>query len=223
MQATQPGCVVKQASESEFNYVKGYSAPLAAIQLPWPLLDLKRSQSYLPQTPSLRTTMLFIFFHFLVLLATGAMALSPRDAIHIDDIDRYDSFLEQLDLDVFLDMHMEKSMINIDVFRHPTNIRIRSEQFAPSAMAHEYFDQEEKMANEIFGVNPNDNGDLIGKTSCRMAEGSQTVFNSAAQLPIAVGTMDVHTALLYDRAVFGRNVVDEGQRQKALLSDPSSA
>ncbi|ATY62369.1 hypothetical protein A9K55_007106 [Cordyceps militaris] len=80
------------------------------------------------------------------------MALSPRDAIHIDHLDRYDSFMEQLDLDVFLDIYMDKSIITIDVYRYPTNTMVRSEQFTPSAVAQEYFDQEKKIADEMFGV-----------------------------------------------------------------------
>lgn len=102
--------------------------------------------------------MLFIIFQLLVLIASSAMVLSPRDAIHADDMDRYDLFMKQLAsaLDHFLSMHMEDSMITIDVLYHPTNVIARSEKFTPSAVAQEYFDQEEKMAVRIFGANPDE-------------------------------------------------------------------
>lgn len=115
--------------------------------------------------------MLFFIFQLLVLIASSAMALSPRDAIHVDDIDRYDSFIKQLDsaLDHFLDMYMENSMITIDVIQHPTNVTTRSERFTPSAVAQEYLDQEKKMADEILGVNLNEDGNMIARANCGIA------------------------------------------------------
>ncbi len=115
--------------------------------------------------------MLFFIFQLLVLIASSAMALSPRDAIHVDDIDRYDSFIKQLDsaLDHFLDMYMENSMITIDVIQHPTNVTTRSEKFTPSAVAQEYLDQEKKIADEILGVNPNEDGNMIARANCGIA------------------------------------------------------
>lgn len=84
--------------------------------------------------------------------------LSPRDAIHVDDIDRYDSFMKEMDsaLDSFLSMYMKNNMIAIDVHQTPTNNITRSEQFTPSAVAQEYFDQEKRMANGILGLDSSD-------------------------------------------------------------------
>lgn len=115
--------------------------------------------------------MLIIIFQLLVLITSSAMALSPRDAIHGNDIDRYDSFMAQLEsaLDHFLDMHMENSIIIIDVIQHPTNVTTRSEKFTPSAVAQGYFDQEKKMADEIFGPNPKEGGHLTERDGCGIA------------------------------------------------------
>lgn len=90
------------------------------------------------------------------------MMLSPRDAIHVDDRDRYDSFMKELEsaMDSFLSMYMDRSMIIIDVLQNPTNAITRSEQFTPSVVAQEYFDQEERMANEVFGKRAEDNRPL---------------------------------------------------------------
>lgn len=84
--------------------------------------------------------------------------LSPRDAIHVHDIERYDSFMNEMDsaLDSFLRMYMKNSMVAIDVYQNSTNNITRSEQFTPSAVAQEYFDQEERMANEILGFDSRD-------------------------------------------------------------------
>jgi hypothetical protein len=117
--------------------------------------------------------MLFVFLHLLVLIASSAMALSPRDAIHLDDIDRYDSFMKELDsaTDHFLDMYMKNSMITVDVLHYPTNVIARSEQFTPSSVAQEYFDQEKRMAEEILGADSKDDGNSLESRQCGSGPG----------------------------------------------------
>ncbi|KAL7923814.1 hypothetical protein ACQKWADRAFT_287933 [Trichoderma austrokoningii] len=79
------------------------------------------------------------------------MALSPRDAIHINDIDRYDAFLKDLTDNQFLDMYLNNGMVTIDVYQHPSNNLTRTEIFAPSSNAQPYFDQEKAAADKILG------------------------------------------------------------------------
>ncbi|KAJ5166662.1 uncharacterized protein N7482_005443 [Penicillium canariense] len=82
-------------------------------------------------------------------LATFIMALSPRDAIHLDELDRYDTFLSSLTDSQFLDMYLEDNQVKIDVYHHPSNEIARSESFTPSSSATQYFAQESTRANEL--------------------------------------------------------------------------
>ena len=87
--------------------------------------------------------------------AISAANLSPRDAIKIDDLGRYDKFLSTLKETQFLDMYLENSRVKIDVFEYPSNKRITSEIFTPSSSARQYFDQEKKLAEKLPCVPPN--------------------------------------------------------------------
>jgi hypothetical protein len=173
---------------------------------------------------------LFVFLHLLVLIASSAMALSPRDAIHLDDIDRYDSFMKELDsaTDHFLDMYMKNSMITVDVLYYPTNVIARSEQFTPSSVAQEYFDQERGWPKKFLEqtrktMETRLKADSVALARARtlgrgpmifiMSKGAQTAFNSVARLQIAGGTMAVHTATPCDRAAFGRSGAAEANTE----------
>lgn len=79
-----------------------------------------------------------------------AKALSPRSAIHEDDLDRYDAFMSNLHDSQFLDMYLENSQVKIDVYVHPSNELTLSEHFAPSDVAHQYFAQEAQRAQEVL-------------------------------------------------------------------------
>ncbi|PNY27283.1 Uncharacterized protein TCAP_02792 [Tolypocladium capitatum] len=70
------------------------------------------------------------------------MALSPRDAIHTDDLDRYDTFMSTVRDSQFLDMHMHNGTVKIDVYEHPSNALASSDTFTPSAGAASFFEQE---------------------------------------------------------------------------------
>ena len=89
---------------------------------------------------------LFIAMSF----AACAMALSPRSAIHEDELDRYDAFLSNLQDTQFMDMYLENSRVKIDVYEHPSNDLALSESFTPSDTAGQYFDQESQRAQEAL-------------------------------------------------------------------------
>lgn len=117
--------------------------------------------------------MLFTLFQALTLLVIGAMALSPRDAIHTNDIDRYDSFIKDLELmdDHFLDMYLNNSTVTVDVYQHPSNDLTRTEFFAPSSNAQQYFDQEQAAADEILGSDSQGDKSLAERDSCGSGPG----------------------------------------------------
>ncbi|KAL7798382.1 hypothetical protein V8C37DRAFT_399165 [Trichoderma ceciliae] len=112
--------------------------------------------------------MLFTLFQALTLLVISAMALSPRDAIHTNDIDRYDSFIKDLELmdDYFLDMYLNNGTVIIDVYQHPSNDLTRTELFAPSSNAQQYFDQEKAAADEILGSHSQADKSLAERGPC---------------------------------------------------------
>ncbi|KAK2684300.1 hypothetical protein QWA68_016846 [Fusarium oxysporum] len=83
--------------------------------------------------------------------ALSIMALSPRDAIHADDIERYDEFMNGLSESQFLDMHLENQVVKIDVYTHPSNDHVNTTEFKPSANANRYFEQENDRAVEVLG------------------------------------------------------------------------
>ncbi|KND89056.1 hypothetical protein TOPH_06263 [Tolypocladium ophioglossoides CBS 100239] len=89
------------------------------------------------------------------LWAAYVMALSPRDAIHTEDLDRYDTFMAKLTDTQFLDMQLQNGAVKIDVYQHPSNDLAGSEKFTPSASATKYFEQEVLRAEEAPAP-PND-------------------------------------------------------------------
>lgn len=89
---------------------------------------------------------LFIAMSF----AACAMSLSPRSAIHEDELDRYDSFLSALEDTHFMDMYLENGEVKIDVYEHPSNDLALSETFTPSDTASQYFAQENERAQEVL-------------------------------------------------------------------------
>lgn len=93
---------------------------------------------------------------FFALLTIGlwftsvAMALAPRDAIHTDDLTRYDEFMGELADSHFLDMYLVNNTVQIDVYEHPSNTLSHSATFTPGENAVQYFGQEALQANEIL-------------------------------------------------------------------------
>ena len=116
--------------------------------------------------------MLCWLLHVLLLICGSAMALKPRDAIHVDDLDRYDLFMKELDSapDHFLDMYMHNRMVKVDVYQHPTNVLARSELFTPSPTAQEFFTQEKKTADEMFG-------EAEGSKECASTENKEEILD----------------------------------------------
>ncbi|RGP63754.1 hypothetical protein FSPOR_8361 [Fusarium sporotrichioides] len=80
-----------------------------------------------------------------------AMTLSPRDAIAISDIERYDSFMAEVADSQFLDMYFDNTGVKIDVYEYPSNALVRSAHFEPSPKADYYFKQQKAHADEILG------------------------------------------------------------------------
>ena len=79
-----------------------------------------------------------------------AMGLSPQSAIHETELDRYNTFLSNLQDTQFMDMYLEGDRIKIDVYEYPSNEIALSESFTPSDVASQYFDQESKRAQELL-------------------------------------------------------------------------
>lgn len=80
-----------------------------------------------------------------------AMALSPRGAITVTDIERYNNFMAVLAGSQFLDMYLDNAAVKIDVYEYPSNTLVRSAQFEPSPKANSYFHQQKFHADEILG------------------------------------------------------------------------
>jgi hypothetical protein len=84
-----------------------------------------------------------------ILYVIGAMALSPRDAIHVDDLERYEEFMNAVSGSQFLDMYMENAAVKIDIYEYPSNDRVQSAHFKPSSKADQYFQQEKEQADAL--------------------------------------------------------------------------
>ncbi|KAF4993245.1 hypothetical protein FGRMN_6609 [Fusarium graminum] len=79
------------------------------------------------------------------------MSLSPRDAIAVNDIERYNNFMAEVADSQFLDMYLENGAVKIDVYDYPSNTLVQSVQFEASPKANSYFDQQKAQADEILG------------------------------------------------------------------------
>lgn len=97
----------------------------------------------------LSQTLLYALF-IAMSFAACAMALSPQSAIHEDELDRYNTFLSNLQDTHFMDMYLKGDQIKIDVYEHPSNNLTLSESFKPSDTASQYFDQESRRAEEAL-------------------------------------------------------------------------
>ncbi|QPC76096.1 hypothetical protein HYE68_006848 [Fusarium pseudograminearum] len=77
------------------------------------------------------------------------MALSPQDAIHADDLERYQEFMNTVSDSQFLDMYMESADVKIDIYEYPSNDHVQSAYFKPSPKADQYFQQEKEQADAL--------------------------------------------------------------------------
>ncbi|EFX01509.1 polyketide synthase [Grosmannia clavigera kw1407] len=114
------------------------------------------------------------------------MTLSPRDAIQIDELDRYDTFMATLGDTQFLDMYLtEANVVQIDVYEiSATESPAHSATFVPSEYASQYFDQQAQRAAEILET-PTD-ADL-GKR-INTCERKQPEATAAPDIPLAAQT-----------------------------------
>ncbi|KAF4943284.1 hypothetical protein FGADI_13515, partial [Fusarium gaditjirri] len=76
--------------------------------------------------------------------------LTPRDAIHIDDLDRYDEYMKTVAGNNILNMYQENQVIKVDIHEYPNDNIVRSAEFKPSPQADAYFKQDAEMAKEFL-------------------------------------------------------------------------
>lgn len=76
--------------------------------------------------------------------------LTARDAIHADDLERYDEVMKTIAGNQILNFYPENPVIKLDIHEYPTEQIVRSEAFKPSRDADAYFKQEEELAKEFL-------------------------------------------------------------------------
>ncbi|CVK98695.1 uncharacterized protein FMAN_08495 [Fusarium mangiferae] len=76
--------------------------------------------------------------------------LTARDAIHADDLERYDEVMKTIAGNQILNFYQENPVIRLDIHEYPTEEIVRSEVFKPSQDADAYFKQEEELAKEFL-------------------------------------------------------------------------
>lgn len=105
----------------------------------------------------------------IAVFSIGTMALLvARDAIHVDDLDRYDEVMKTVADNHILNFYPENQVIKLDIHEHPSeqviwrhmsvkftanqclNKIVRSEEFKPSPDADAYFKQEEELQQEYL-------------------------------------------------------------------------
>ncbi|KAG7409897.1 hypothetical protein Forpe1208_v011091 [Fusarium oxysporum f. sp. rapae] len=96
---------------------------------------------------------LFAFiFRLAIYFIFGATAyLSPRDAIHVDDLDRYDAFMKTMAGNQYLHLYPENEFVTLDVYEYPSDELVKSGEFKPSAKADAYWEQEDEFEKEFLG------------------------------------------------------------------------
>lgn len=106
------------------------------------------------------------------------MALSKRDAIHVDDLERYDEFLKTVTGRQYLHFYKENSLVKIDVYDYPSNELTHSEEFKPSPDADAFFKQMEDVEDE-YAAQQEPSSDAL---ESRDSMGDPTYMNN--QLPV---------------------------------------
>ncbi|KAF5548846.1 hypothetical protein FMEXI_4517 [Fusarium mexicanum] len=76
--------------------------------------------------------------------------LAARDAIHTDDLERYDEVMKTIAGNHILNFYPEDPVIKLDIHEYPTEQIVRSEMFKPSRDADAYFKQEAELAREFL-------------------------------------------------------------------------
>ncbi|KAG7412751.1 hypothetical protein Forpe1208_v008446 [Fusarium oxysporum f. sp. rapae] len=72
-----------------------------------------------------------------------------RDAIHADEIERYDEVMKTIVGNQILNLYPENLVIRLDIHEYRSEQIIRSEVFKPSRDADAYFKQEDELAKEF--------------------------------------------------------------------------
>lgn len=85
-----------------------------------------------------------------VFLATFVMALSPRSAIHANDLERYDAFMADVQSSQYLHMFPENGQVRVDVYEDPSDVLAASGLFGSSEHAEEYFERAAQHAVELL-------------------------------------------------------------------------
>lgn len=120
------------------------------------IINIHHHPSYLP------SDIMQLLLPFSMLLTAGrAIAFSPQDAIHPDDVPTYSEFMGKVQDSQFLDMFLEGGTIQVNVYNSLTNSLDKNESFRPSSMAEEYFEHEKAVANQL--LDPSDTGGGISK------------------------------------------------------------
>ncbi|ENH70131.1 hypothetical protein RAB80_015030 [Fusarium oxysporum f. sp. vasinfectum] len=92
-----------------------------------------------------------LIFKFAIFFICRAMAfLSPRDAIHIDDLERYDAFMKTMAGTQYLHLYPGNQVIKLDVYEYPSDELVKSGEFKRSAKADAYWEQEDEFEKEFL-------------------------------------------------------------------------
>ncbi|KAF5557128.1 hypothetical protein FNAPI_5550 [Fusarium napiforme] len=87
----------------------------------------------------------------IAILSLAAMALIPaRDAIHADDLERYDEVMKTLAGNQILNFYLEDQVVKLDIHEYPTEEIVKSAVFKPSLDANAYFKQKDELAKEFL-------------------------------------------------------------------------
>ncbi|KAL9567346.1 hypothetical protein ACKAV7_008588 [Fusarium commune] len=76
--------------------------------------------------------------------------LIALDAIHADDLERYDEVMKTIVGNQILNLYPENLVIRLDIHEYPSEQIMRSEVFKPSRDADAYFKQEDELAKEFL-------------------------------------------------------------------------
>ncbi|EWG55163.1 hypothetical protein FVEG_17465 [Fusarium verticillioides 7600] len=87
----------------------------------------------------------------LTIFSLAAMALlTARDAIHADDLERYDEVMKTVAGNQILNFYLKNQVVKLDIHEYPTEQIVESEVFKPSLDADAYFKQEAELAKKFL-------------------------------------------------------------------------
>lgn len=103
------------------------------------------------------------------LCLVSATNLKGRDAIHADELERYDAYMNTVQDRHAIDMYMaDSNLIKVDFYDGRTDVFEESASFKASDVAPTYFAQLAEMAREVFGAEYDGQGhdEKRGEGSC---------------------------------------------------------